>query len=82
VGVVRRGGIFVFGTIGNAILFVVLSRVVLPIINYGPSGPADAAFNTLPTAIQLVIGAIEVGLIIYFVGGLGQQRTASRRRAP
>lgn len=80
-GVVQRGAIFVFGTIGNAILFVMLSRAILPIINYGPSGPADTAFNLLPTALQLVIGAIEVGLIVYFAGGLGQQRTAARRRA-
>ncbi|MFB6201309.1 MAG: hypothetical protein ABEI98_04790 [Halorhabdus sp.] len=81
-GVVQRGAIFVFGTIGNAILFVILSRAVLPIINYGPSGPADTAFSLLPTALQLVIGALEVGLIVYFAGGLGQERTVNRRRAP
>lgn len=81
-GVVQRGAIFVFGTIGNAILFVMLSRAVLPIINFGPSGPADQAFSLLPTAIQLVIGALEVGLIVYFVGGIGEERTATRRRAP
>jgi len=82
VGVVQRGAIFVFGTIGNAILFVMLSRAVLPIINFGPSGPADQAFSLLPTAIQLVIGALEVGLIVYFVGGIGEERAATRRRAP
>jgi len=82
VGVVQRGAIFVFGTIGNAILFVMLSRAVLPIINFGPSGPADQAFSLLPTAIQLVIGALEVGLIVYVVGGIGEERAATRRRAP
>lgn len=81
-GVVQRGAIFVFGTIGNAILFVMLSRAVLPIINFAPSGPADQAFSLLPTAIQLVIGALEVGLIVYFVGGIGEERAATRRRAP
>jgi len=81
-GVVQRGAIFMFGTIGNAILFVMLSRAVLPIINFGPAGPADTAFNLLPTALQLVIGAIEVGLIVYFVAGIGEERTVNRRRAP
>jgi len=78
-GVIQRGVIFLAGTIANGILFIFLSRVVLPIVNYGPTGPATQAMQLLPVAIQLAIGGLEVGLIFYFISGLGEERAAQRR---
>lgn len=78
-GVIQRGIIFLAGTMANGILFIFLSRVVLPIVNYGPAGPATQAMNLLPAAIQLAIGGLEVGLIFYFISGLGEERAAQRR---
>jgi len=78
-GVIQRGVIFLAGTIANGILFIFLSRVVLPIVNYGPTGPATQAMQLLPVAIQLAIGGLEVGFIFYFISGLGEERAAQRR---
>jgi hypothetical protein len=81
-GILTRGIVFTVGTISNAMLFLFHSRVVLEILSVAesfPSGPASSAFNILPMAIQLAIGGLQVGLILYFIGGLGQERTAERR---
>lgn len=78
-GLIQRGVIFFAGTLANAIVFIFLSRVVLPLISYGPEGPATDAMNLLPVAMQLTIGMFQVGLIVYLVGGLGQQRSERRR---
>lgn len=85
-GLIGRGVVFTVGTFSNAILFLVLSRVVLPLIATGTAiagqGPATGAIELIPTAIKLAIGVIEIGLIGYFLGGLGEERTASRRPMP
>lgn len=83
-GLIQRGVIFFAGTISNAVLFVVLARIVVPYFSDGsafgvPAGPATDALTLLPTALQLVIGALQLGLILYFVGGLGEERAARRR---
>lgn len=78
-GLIQRGVIFFGGTVANAIIFIFLSRVVLPLISYGPEGPATGAMNLLPVAMQLAIGVFQLGLIVYLVGGLGQQRSNQRR---
>jgi hypothetical protein len=80
--VIQRGIIFTFGTISNAILFLFHSRVIMEIVDVAngfADGPAMGAINLLPAAIQLAIGGIQIGLILYFIGGLGQERTADRR---
>lgn len=84
-GLIQRGVIFFAGTIANAVLFVVLSRIIIPYFSDGsafgiPPGPATDALNLLPTALQLVIGALQLGFILYFIGGLGEERSAARRR--
>lgn len=80
--VIRRGIVFVAGTTANVLLFLVLSRGVLEIIAIGESvagtGPATPALNLLPVAFQLGLGGLQVGLILYFIGGLGEERAASR----
>lgn len=82
-GIIKRGIVFTVGTISNAILFLFHSRVILEVLaigrDVGGAGPATAAFDILPVAIQLCIGGLQVGLILYFIGGLGQERTAQRR---
>jgi len=78
-GVIQRGIIFFAGTIANGITFIFLSRVVLPLVNTGPAGPATTAMNLLPAAMQLAIGGLQVGLIFYLLGGLGEERAAQRR---
>lgn len=80
--VLRRGLVFIAGTIGNAILFLVYSRGVLEVLSIAeqfPDGPATDALNLLPPAMQLAIGAIQIILIVYLVGGLQDQRTVQRR---
>jgi hypothetical protein len=78
--------VFVGGTIGNAVLFLFLSRALLPAIGIGRdvagTGPATPALNLIPLVVQLVIGCIEVALILYFVAGIGEERVSSRRPMP
>lgn len=86
-GLIQRGVIFFGGTISNAVLFVALSRIIMPYFAdggefYTAGGPASDALSLLPTAMQLVIGAFQVGLILYFVAGIGEERTADRRPMP
>lgn len=84
-GIVRRGIVFMFGTFTNAILFLFHSRVVLEVVETANSfgqGPASGAINLLPDVMQLAIGAIQVILIIYLLGGLGEERAANRRPMP
>lgn len=81
-GIVGRGIVFTIGTFSNAILFLFHSRVVLEIVdisNNFASGPATSAINLLPAAMQLAIGGIQLILIVYFLGGLGEERAARRR---
>lgn len=82
-GVISRGIIFFAGTISNAIIFIFMTRIILPIINMGQNiagtGPASGALQLLPTVMMLTIGIFELGLIMYFIGGLGQEKTAVRR---
>lgn len=81
--VVRRAVVFFGGTVANAILFIFLSRALLPIIEQGNAiagtGPATSALDLLPVAMQLVIGGFQLGLIVYMLGGLGSQRKTTRR---
>lgn len=80
--IIKRGVIFTVGTVSNAILFLFHSRVVLEVLDVAtafPAGPATDALNLIPSAIQLAIGGLQLGLILYFIGGLSQERTASRR---
>jgi len=75
--VIQRGIIFSIGTFANAILFLFHSRVVLEIIAIShqfPSGPATGAIESIPMAIQLAIGGLQLGLVVYLLGGLGSQR--------
>ena len=86
-GVIKRGIVFSVGTVSNAILFLFHSRVILEVLSVAGdlgarAGPASGAFDLLPTAIQLAIGGFQLGLILYFIGGLGQERAASRRPMP
>lgn len=79
--VVRRGVVFFGGTIANAILFIFHSRVLLSvtdIANSFPSGPATPAIELLPQAVMGAILIIQVGLIAYFLGAFGEQRTATQ----
>lgn len=78
-GVVQRGIILLAGTVANGVLFIFLSRVILPLINTGPTGPATSAMNLLPAAMQLAMGGLQIGLIFYFISGLGEERAAQRR---
>ena len=78
--------VFFAGTIGNGILFLFFSRAVLLIIAIGEevagTGPGTAALNNLPIAMQLAIGGIQLVLIIYLLGGLGEERSTQRRPMP
>lgn len=80
--VIQRGIVFSIGTVANAVIFIFHSRVVLEIIaigtNVAGTGPATSAFNLLPMAMQLAMGGLQLGLILYFLGGLGQERTITR----
>jgi len=81
-GVIQRGIIFSGGTMANAVLFLFHSRVVLEVQDVSqtfPSGPATPAINMLPDVIMLAIGALQLGLIVYFLGGLGQERSTVQR---
>lgn len=80
-GVIGRFLVFFAITVANAILFVFHSRVVLSIVETANSfgtGPASGAINMLPVAMQLGMAILEVGAVLYLVGGLGQERTATR----
>ncbi len=80
--IIQRGIIFFGGTLANAVLFLFHSRVVLEVISVSesfPSGPATSAINLLPDVIMLAIAGIQLGLVAYLLGGLGQERTATRR---
>lgn len=80
--IIRRGIVFVAGTISNAILYIIHSRAVLEVLdiaNTFPSGPATAALDMIPTAMVLAIGGIQAILVVYLLGGLQDQRTVRRR---
>lgn len=85
-GVVSRGIVFSIGTVSNAILFLFHSRVLLPLLDTGNdivgTGPATGALTLLPAAMQLGMGILQIGLIVYFVGGIGEERSSSRRPMP
>lgn len=85
-GLMQRGVIFTIGTVSNAILFLFLSRVLLPLLATGESiageGPATAALTNLPIAIQVAMGVLQLGLIAYLLGGLGEERSTQRRPMP
>lgn len=83
-GIIGRGIIFSIGTFSNAMIFLFHSRVILEILAVAKdlgmyAGPASGAFDLLPLAIQLAIGGFQVGLILFFLGGLGEERAARRR---
>lgn len=82
-GVIGRGLVFFAGTTANAILFLFHSRVLLEILaianQIAGTGPATGALNTLSVAMQLSMGILQIGLILYLVGGIGEERTATRR---
>lgn len=76
--VIQRGIIFSIGTVANVILFLFHSRVVLEIVgiaNQFPSGPATPAIESIPMGMQLAMGGLQIGLVVYLVGGLGSQRS-------
>jgi hypothetical protein len=79
---INRAVVFVFGTISNAVLFIVFSRAYLTLKNTGlsisSSGPGTEAMNLLPTAIVLAMGILQIGLVVYLLGGLGEERTVQR----
>lgn len=85
-GLMQRGVVFAIGTFSNAVLFLFLSRALLPLLETGQSiagdGPATAALNNLPIAIQLAMGLLQLGLIAYLLGGLGEERASQRRPLP
>jgi len=85
-GLMGRGVVFTTLTIANAVLFVVSSRGVLTIIDMANtrvgSGPATPAFDLLPVALQLAMGIVQLGLIVYLITGIGEERTARTRRSP
>lgn len=82
-GLLQRAVIFAIGTVSNAILFLFHSRVLLEVLavgrNVAGQGPATGAFDLLPIAMQLAMGGFQIGLILYFIGGLGEERTTTRR---
>lgn len=79
---INRAVIFSIGTISNAVLFIILSRVVLLINDTGAQltaqGPATDAITLVPTAMMLAIGMIQLGLVAYLLGGLSEERTVAR----
>lgn len=83
-GVLQRMIIFTIGTFTNGILVLFLTRAVLPFYadaqSLTASGPATSAMNLVPQAMTLAIGVIQVGLLVYLLGGLGTERTVSSRR--
>lgn len=85
-GLVQRGVVFMIGTIGNGILFLFHSRVLLEILSIGNdiagTGPATGALTMLPAAMQLAIGGLQIIFIVYLLGGLGEERSQSRRPMP
>jgi len=84
--VFRRAVIFTIGTVANAILFLFHSRVLLEVLAEGRAisgtGPATGALELLPVAMQLAMGVLQIGLIVYLLGGLGQERSSQRRPMP
>lgn len=82
-GVIQRAVIFTAGTITNAVLFLFHSRVVLEVVavakDVAGSGPATSSLNALPMAMQLAMGVLQVGLIVYLLGGLGEEKTTTTR---
>jgi hypothetical protein len=84
--VLRRGVIFTIGTVSNAILFIFHSRVLLEVLAQGNeiagTGPATGAMELLPVAMQLAMGILQIGLIVYLLGGLGEERAAQQRPLP
>lgn len=84
-GIIQRGIIFSGGILAVAVLFLFYSRVVLEIMSVAdsfPAGPATPAINMLPDVIMLAIGALLLGFIVYFLGGLGEERSTTRRGPP
>jgi len=80
--VLNRALVFVSGTVGNAVLFLFHSRVLLEVVataNALSTGPGTAAIELLPTAVMIAIGGIQVILIAYLLGAFSEQRTATRR---
>jgi len=81
--VIKRGIVFSVGTVANAILFLFHSRVLMEVLSVGRdvagTGPATPAFDLLPVAMQLAMGGLQIGLILYLIGALGQERSATRR---
>ncbi len=85
--VLNRGVVFTIGTISNAIVFLFHSRVLMEVLDvakdFGWSGgPATGALQLLPVAMQLAMGVFQLGLILYFLGGLGQERASATRSMP
>lgn len=79
--IISRGIVFFGGTLANAVLFLFHSRVVLEIMDVADGfaqGPATPAINMLPDVIMLAIAGIQLGLVAYFLGGLGEERTVTR----
>ncbi len=80
--IIKRGIVFSIGTVSNAVLFLFHSRVVLELLSVaesiGGTGPATDALNLLPVALQLAMGGLQIGLVLYFVGGIGEERAAGR----
>jgi hypothetical protein len=83
-GVLDRMTIFVGGTIANGILLLIQVRVILPFYAEGqaltPTGPATGALGLVPQAITIAIGLIQIGLIVYLIGGLGSEKTVTQTR--
>lgn len=81
-GALKRGIIFFAGTLSNGLLFLFHSRVVLEVLDYAGQGPATGAMNMLPDAMVLAMGGLQIGLIVYLLGGFGKERAATRRMMP
>jgi hypothetical protein len=80
--IIRRGIIFTAGTFSNAVLFLFHSRVILEVLDTATEvagkGPATGALDLLPVGIQLAIGVLQIGLIVYLLGGFENERTKTR----
>lgn len=85
-GIVRRGIVFTAGTVANGVVFLFLARVYLPILAMGEeiagTGPATGALELVPLALQLAIGGLQIGLIVYLVGGIGEEAVRKPRVRP
>jgi len=79
-GLIQRGVIAMRLIVAAGVVFLVFSRGVLPIMSNDPGGPATAALDLIPVAMQIGLAVLLLGAVVYLLFGIGQERTRTRRR--